>query len=103
MAKSARISFPRQRRVCPSRAFLPCEPITGVGTTLARSAAVFFGFLSSRFDLFCPFAKSFSNDVDASRLPCLRRAHHARAHCFFGRWRSQWRIDLQSEDGDSRR
>jgi hypothetical protein len=29
----------------------------------ARSAAVFFGFFTSRFDLFCPFAIWISNDA----------------------------------------
>jgi hypothetical protein len=46
----------RQRRFCPSLALLPSEPTVGTVAIFARSAAVFFGFLISRFDLFCPFA-----------------------------------------------
>jgi hypothetical protein len=63
----------RQRRVCASRVLLPSEPITGAVAAFARSAAVFFGFLSSRFDLFCPFAMGTSNDAGVSRSSCWRR------------------------------
>lgn len=64
-----------QRRVWPSLALLPNEPTTGPAATLvrsaavlARSAAVFFGFFISRFDLFCPFAMGISNDAGVLRF-----------------------------------
>jgi hypothetical protein len=50
-----------QRRFCPATAPLPT--IADVPEALARSATVFFGFFTSRFDLFCPFAMSISNNA----------------------------------------
>jgi len=44
-----------QRRFCPAGP-LPSPARAGIEVVFARSAAVFFGFFTSRFDLFCPFA-----------------------------------------------
>ena len=56
-----------QRRFCPAATALPSPPIAGVAEAFARSAGVFFGFFTSRFDLFCPFAICLSNVRVANR------------------------------------
>jgi hypothetical protein len=45
-----------QRRFWPAMAPLPNPAMTGAAEDFARSAAVFFGFFTSRFERFCPFA-----------------------------------------------
>jgi hypothetical protein len=62
-----------QRRFCPAAAPLPSSPIAGVAEAFARSAAVFFGFFTSRFDLFCPFAICLSNVRPANRSVSVDR------------------------------
>jgi hypothetical protein len=56
-----------QRRFRPAAAPFPSTPIAGIAEAFARSAAVFFGFFASRFDLFCPFAICVSNVRPANR------------------------------------
>jgi hypothetical protein len=67
-----------QRRVCRSFALLPSEPMTGTVATFARCAAVFLGFLNSRFDLFCPFAMDISNDAGAIFVSPMTEARRDR-------------------------